>query len=570
MIQFVYKAFSYLQHPAQSWSEFYFDYRSRKLIDIIRGVKLPKTNGGVIVFANVRNTTFYTLFDFTLALIFAQMGYRCTILLDDGCLSHHDAILPTNNAFSNALRQIKDHREQLKQKGRTVSGCPHQMVSHPNVEFVFYSDMVPPSYIQAETTTSDSGQPHPTLSKHVLASHYRFFGGRAFCPTNPLHVEYSERSRHNERISQFVANHVIKHFQPNLLIALDGVYSIHGPLIDIMKARQIPVRIYQPNGFQDRELYIGDSHFGVYQGTSHWNHFKNDVYNDDLDRQTDSFLNGRIVQRIRHPTDVDQKWSQVIQERAANVSKTVALFPNLTWDGAIADRNIIFNGLQDWLEQTIKWSRNRKILLIIREHPQSKDIHSPFHSTLAMLRESITDLDQQSNLLLIPATAAVYSGFLIDQVIDLSVVYNGTLGVEIPYLGKPVVFAGKSPYANKGIGEEPDSREAYFTLLETFSVDRRLCLDARETLIRRARQAAAFQFVYNSYFCPFMPKLKDQKKPNKYVQHWDLRPSSLDPLSNTDWMRTIQRFLEPFNDPISNIESESDDASKSTLSRLNG
>jgi len=552
MLNQIYKIQSALRHPAQTWINIHFQKRSALLLDQLRQINLPqKGQGRHIVFANIRNASFYTLFDYSLALLFSRQGYRCSILIDDGCLLHHDVVLPTKCSLKEAMAQIEERQSDLRKHKGMVSIFPQPMGTDPNIRFIFYSQIletVEPRLALDFRSQALPSQPVESLSSHALASHNRFFGGRRFDPTHVLHQKYAQWSYANQTISRWIGDYLIKNDKPDLLITLDGAYSIHGTLIDQMRVENIPVQIYQPNGFQDRHIFVGDTYYGIFQGGSHWKQFKEKVYDKQWAGRIEIFFKDRILDRMNHPSDIDRIWIKRINKLKKTYRKTIALFPNLTWDGAVAERNTIFSGLQDWLEQTIQWAKDRNILLIVREHPQSCEKYGSFHSTLAMLKEGNTDLNSQANLLFIPALEQVSSYVLVDRTVDLSVVYNGTIGVEIPYLGYPVVFAGNSPYTQKGVGYEPASNREYFELLEDVSVSG-MPYSEQQDRKENAKQAAAYQILYNSYYFPLMPNLKDlSRTKNKYTQHWDLRPQSLDPLQNRELGRTLERFLCPLNE----------------------
>jgi hypothetical protein len=221
------------------------------------------------------------------------------------------------------------------------------------------------------------------------------------------------------------------------------------------------------------------------------------------------------------------------------------MFPNLTWDGAIRERDTLFGGLGDWLKETAEWVKDKDILLVIREHPQPPGLYNSFQSSLALLKELLPDIDSYDNVILIKGTEPVSSYQLITSVIDCSIVYNGTLGVEIPYMGEPVIIAADSPYSHKGVGYEPASKQEYCDCIMNVSRDADDFKSKKSAIQENALRAAAYQFVYNSYYCPFTPPVDAPGRDNKTWDSWDLNRESLDPNKNPGWERTLERFIEP-------------------------
>ena len=225
---------------------------------------------------------------------------------------------------------------------------------------------------------------------------------------------------------------------------------------------------------------------------------------------------------------------------------TLGIFPNLTWDGAIKQRDTIFQSILDWLIETINWIKDKPFCLLLREHPKPKDKYTDYDSILLLLKESLSEINDIKNLILIDGLKTIKSYFLIKEILNCSIVYNGTLGVEISYMGKPVIFAGNSPYSGKGVGYEPKSKKEYFKLLEEVNKNSIDFLENKNNFKKNAVTAAAYQFFYNSYYCPIMPTVYNfYNSKDKYWQSWDLDRKHLDPNLCPEWKRTLDRFLEP-------------------------
>ena len=71
---------------------------------------------------------------------------------------------------------------------------------------------------------------------------------------------------------------------------------------------------------------------------------------------------------MSQPNEIDIY--DAIKLKSEKFNKSIAMFPNLVWDGALAERDTVFKGLDDWIIKTIEYCREKNYLLILREHPQ--------------------------------------------------------------------------------------------------------------------------------------------------------------------------------------------------------
>lgn len=543
--------------------------RMKKLKRVLNSISFSGPSGtGKIIIGNIRNDRFYTALGYTFAYFFAQCGFQVYVLIDDGLLAHHDntRLLYTRASAASLVETLKmqfrkiiysdfvlgiyrffrDILQRLLEKITHLYDAAHTWLlsEQDNIEFIYYSDIFDSSSIGEERLAARFRQMRDgMITKHVESSHKRRFGGRNFDPLNKQHVDYAQCSIRNVLINQRIAKYLIEEIKPDLYITLDGIYSTFAPIVDTMRECRIPVLFYQTNGFADRTIFIGNGPYTVSNLSKHWENFVVQEYTSEIRDQAVQVMNKRVEYNNKSG-DVENELIRLIEHKKSDYKKVVAMFPNLAWDGAIEVRDTIFEGLDAWLKETVAWISDRDILLVIREHPQPKRHYSRFESSLALLREVLPNIDNIENVILIKGTVPLSSYRLIREVVDCSLVYNGTLGVEIPYMGEPVIIAANSPYSHKGVGYEPRSKDEYFDHIIHVSRESEEFKKRREKIRENALIAAAYQFIYNSYYCPLMPTLEAIKK-GEYWRSWDLDVDALDPEKNLKWRKTIDRFLEP-------------------------
>lgn len=149
--------------------------------------------------------------------------------------------------------------------------------------------------------------------------------------------------------------------------------------------------------------------------------------------------------------------------------KIFTIFPNITWDSAVINREIMFKSMWEWLKETIAFFNSKtQYQLIVRIHPA--EIRLPFHETQRienLIRESFPILNDSIKIIKAESPASSYT---LIELSDKILVYTSTLGLEAAYTGKEVITAAKTHYRNKGFTRDPDTREAYFKMIEDASV----------------------------------------------------------------------------------------------------
>lgn len=499
---------------------------------------------GSVIFECLRNDPFFEVFCLLLSHFFSQRNINCYILKDDGCLNHHDGYRRLNG---NEVLDVRlDKKDRVKNRFKLfLVTFPMRWILRKRVRYIKYSRLIDRQTLIGLQSSEIEFDTLNRLPKNVDASHKRFFGGRPFDPQNNEHVHYARMSMGNQRINEHVCQAITQRISPSLFITLDGIYSCYGSLVDEFKKEDVPVLVYQPMAIKNRSIRIGPIHSCVNNVSFPWHEFCAKYYGEHYKPVVCSFLDRRI--NSGKPLSQGNKIISQLKEKKKSYQKVICLFANITWDGAIKERDSIFEGMHDWIIQTLDWAVNRPYLFVLREHPQSVDNFYKYDSTLQLLNELRKDLFGIENLVLIDSLNKTCSYRLVKEVVDLSVVYNGTLGLEIAYMGYPVVFAGDSPYNGKGVGFESNCRKCYFELLDTMSENNLKFQKEKENFKGNAIRAAAYQFYYNKYYVPIMPLKRGINKGFKrYWQPWEIESRRYDPTKFTEWKRTLDRFLFPW------------------------
>lgn len=141
--------------------------------------------------------------------------------------------------------------------------------------------------------------------------------------------------------------------------------------------------------------------------------------------------------------------------------RTVVLFTNVTWDLATAGRDAGFDGMFDWLGETLRLAeRFPDVQFVIRVHPAERHVpiseralewmaaHGPLPNNVRTIapetRVSTRDLCAMANLVL---------------------AYCSTAGIEAAIYGQSVMLAGAPHYRGKGFTIDIESRAHYLEAL---------------------------------------------------------------------------------------------------------
>jgi hypothetical protein len=147
--------------------------------------------------------------------------------------------------------------------------------------------------------------------------------------------------------------------------------------------------------------------------------------------------------------------------------KYVVLFTNLNFDTAVIGRNPVFESMYQWIDEVIDFWINNEIkeTLVIRVHPA--EVKLVTYSDDFVAPRIAEKVKNTSNILVFEPTDKVDSYTLIENM-QFGLVYSSTIGLEIPYYGKPCLIAGEAFYRNLNFVSFKNSKKEYFEELDRF------------------------------------------------------------------------------------------------------
>ena len=167
--------------------------------------------------------------------------------------------------------------------------------------------------------------------------------------------------------------------------------------------------------------------------------------------------------------------------------KTAVIFCHILYDATFFYGESLFDDYEKWLVETVRAAiANPHMNWIVKVHPANvwrteMDGAEPVQLEAAVLSRHFGDLPDHVRIM--PADTGINTFSLFD-VADYGLTVRGTIGMELPCFGIPVVTAGTGRYSGRGFTIDPNTPEDYVSLLARLHEVSRLDADA----IRKARQ----------------------------------------------------------------------------------
>lgn len=178
-----------------------------------------------------------------------------------------------------------------------------------------------------------------------------------------------------------------------------------------------------------------------------------------------------------------------------NGKKNAVIFSHVLWDANMFWGDDLFpGGAEEWLVETVRFALlNPRINWIVKIHPanvwkmETKGLQVVYNDVEA-LREKIGPLPGHIQLLLPEHKVNPRSLF---DITDVGITIRGTIGMELPVLGIPVLTAGTGRYSKKGFTIDPRNIEEYKEYI--LSLDKLGKLTSEE-------QDCAKRFFYGAFY----------------------------------------------------------------------
>jgi len=289
----------------------------------------------------------------------------------------------------------------------------------------------------------------------------------------------------------------------DVVVAHHGIYVPQG--IVVAAANRAGARIVTWNPAYRKHCFIF-SHDDTYHRTMTEENpavWENLAWNADLDKQLDGYLKSRwygTEDWIWFHQEPQHDLAAIQREVGFDPQKPViSLLSNVVWDAQLHYPSNAFNGMMEWVCETIRYFEKRpELQLVIRTHPAEIRGFVPSRQLLEdEIKKAFPTLPK--NVFFIPPTSSV-STYALCEGSNAVLIYNTKTGLEVTAKGIPTIVAGEAWVRNKGFTWDAATPAEYFGHLDQLPFASKM---SDEQLLR-ARKYAFHIFFRRMIPFPFL------------------------------------------------------------------
>jgi hypothetical protein len=317
-------------------------------------------------------------------------------------------------------------------------------------------------------------------------------------------------------VNTYIAHQVLKKHKPTSIFTSHGMYVDYAPSLFLGMVNGIN-SISWTSGFKEGFHYYSspkdcDTLMPRRMSDASWEMRKN----KGLTEQEETLVLNYLSNKYAGTESFDANFSVAFDNPMTkdkckmdlgikNDFPVVCLFAHLNWDACIDFSSMVFADSYEWTIESIKKMIHIKdVNWLIKPHP-IEGIITLLHGVEGEIKKKFCQLPPHIKVLPAQLKINPYSFF---QLIDVGITIMGTVGVELPCLGKPVITAGAFHFANKGFTYDASTKEQYFEYLENI---RKL-----PTILPKAQIRLARQYAHSYFFERHIPlTILDEKQ-----GHW--------------------------------------------------
>jgi hypothetical protein len=296
------------------------------------------------------------------------------------------------------------------------------------------------------------------------------------------------------------AERLLDAVDPKLLLFNEPRYAIYGPIFETALARGYDV-VQFVHAFSDDALVFKrytEQTKRVHPrslGAESWREVKEGPWSEAMETELWQSFDRRYagndsLSRRMYSHTRAQSAEELVRRLGLDPDKrTAVLFSHVLWDANLFYGDDLFADQEEWLVETVRAAAaNDQLNWIVKLHPANvwkRELEGVTGELpeLEAIERRVGELPSHVCLLLPESDVSAQSLF---AVADFGITIRGTVGVEAPCFGIPVVTGGTSHYSGRGFTLDSATREAYLDLLGRLQDEPQLDDDA----VRLARMHA--------------------------------------------------------------------------------
>jgi hypothetical protein len=272
-----------------------------------------------------------------------------------------------------------------------------------------------------------------------------------------------------------IAESLLDDVKPDVLLMNERGYAGLGAFFDVALRRGIPAiqfgQAHRDDAYHVKRYTLESRELpprGLDEAT--WQELVaggwTDARQERLDEELAARETGRwfMARRVRHGKPRGSAEALAADLGLDPAKKTVALFAHVLWDASMFYGRDLYSDQGVWFRETLRVAaENADVQWLVKLHPallwklQSNQVEED-PAELDIIRATLGELPPHMKLLMPDHDVDNRELF---QLLDAAVTIRGTIGIELPQLGVPVLTAGTSDYAGRGFTVDADSVEEY-------------------------------------------------------------------------------------------------------------
>lgn len=285
---------------------------------------------------------------------------------------------------------------------------------------------------------------------------------------------------HSAVRTAIASKRMLDELRPQLVLFNERNYAGEGPLCDIALLRGVDV-IQFVGGFEDDttvfKRYTEETKAIHPRSLSEesWRRVQQIPWTPEREHELEAEFARRYDRDATFLARWNQGWTR-LQSRGEIVGKldldpdkrTAVVFAHVLWDANMFFGRDLFADQEEWFVETVRAAcANDRVNWLVKLHPANvwkrrRDGVSGELDEHQAIREHVGELPAHVKLLEPDTDISTWSLF---DVTDVGVTIRGSVGFELPCLGKPALTAGTGFYSGRGFTIDSDTREEYLSRL---------------------------------------------------------------------------------------------------------
>lgn len=409
------------------------------------------------------------------------------------------------------------------------------------------------------------------VGQHVLSTVSRRMFDGSVSLSDPVAQALVRRLLPDAMELTLLAERMLDRLQPEVLLFNEARYAGYGPIFEAALARGVDV-IQFVHGYSADALvfkrYTAETS-RVHPrsvGDAAWGDVKAGSWTQSMEQELTAQFDVRygavdLLSRRLHEGTRRRGGAVLAAELGLDVDKPNAvLFSHVLWDANLFYGDDLFEDQEEWLIETIRAAvANPRVNWVVKLHPANiwkrrLEGQTGELPELAAIRAKVGALPRHVKLLLPDTDVSTLSLF---ELADYALTIRGTIGMEAPVFGVPVVTGGTSHYSGRGFTLDSATADDYRQLLSLLH-ERPSLLDEQVLLAKKHAHAV---FVRRPlHFTSFRSVIEPVEGRGGPLSHnLELTISSRKELESALDLREFARwavdresedYLAPLHDPV--------------------